>query len=356
VSNQNPQFRPPADRDDDWVAVVIALGALGGLLGWIIFQPNGLQRAQSTIESHQLLAPTNQSEVAAKAPNQTLTDAAPEQTRARDQNSLSPATDSPAAGQSDNVSEDTRLIWPQLSPPTEALNAIALRLGSSTSGSNASPTAQQPLTVPEPSVPTADQQINPELPAPAAPLAFSDLSPEHWAKQYIDALTARGILAGFPDGTFEPDQAMTRAELATQVARAFDLPDQTAAPPTFVDIPTSYWATDGIQAAVKMGFMQGYPDGVFQPGQTVPRVQVIAAIAAGLQLQSAEPTAVLPQYSDQMEIPEWAREKVAAATTADIISGQPDQLELRPNEPATRAEVAAILYYALVYLGALPAE
>ncbi|NJN20971.1 MAG: S-layer homology domain-containing protein [Leptolyngbya sp. RL_3_1] len=146
---------------------------------------------------------------------------------------------------------------------------------------------------------------------------------------------------------------MTRAELATQMARAFNLPERTDAPTNFVDIPTAYWATDGIQAAVKMGFMQGYPNAVFQPEQTVPRVQVIAAIAAGLQLQPVDPAMVLPQYADRIEIPDWAQEKVAAAVTADIISSQPDQTELRPNQPATRAEVAAMLHAALVYLGAL---
>ncbi|NJN20970.1 MAG: S-layer homology domain-containing protein [Leptolyngbya sp. RL_3_1] len=55
------------------------------------------------------------------------------------------------------------------------------------------------MTVPAASVPPADQRAGHGLPAPTAPLAFSDLSSDHWAKQYIDALTARGILAGFPE-------------------------------------------------------------------------------------------------------------------------------------------------------------
>jgi hypothetical protein len=210
---------------------------------------------------------------------------------------------------------------------------------------------QQTLTVPEPTVP-AENTVDALAVPPSEPLVFSDLSTDHWGKPYIDALTAQGILAGFPDGTFGPDQAMTRAEFAAQLAEAFDLSAQ-AETPAFIDLPAQHWAADGIQAAVRTGFMQGYPNAVFQPEQMVPRAQVMAAIAAGLQLSKpTDRTALLSQYPDQTQIPEWAQSPVAAAIAVGIAA--PSQTKLRPNQAATRAEVATMIHRALVYLGELP--
>jgi hypothetical protein len=192
------------------------------------------------------------------------------------------------------------------------------------------------------------------LPVVRAPLSFPDITEGFWAKPYIDALTARGVMSGLPDGSFAPSRPMTRAELATQVANGFAIAPEKPAK-AFTDVPVDYWAQATIAEAVQSGFMTGYPEGDFRPTQTVPRLQVWLALAAGLSLP--KPTAtdtdrLLQQYPDQAEIPAWARDAVAAAIEAGIITAPaaPNN-PLRPNEPATRAEVTTIIYRALAYMG-----
>jgi hypothetical protein len=157
---------------------------------------------------------------------------------------------------------------------------------------------------------------------------------------------------GLPNGTFDPNRPMTRAELAVQVANGFAIAAQKPAR-TFPDVPADYWATAPITKAVQTGFMTGYPEGDFRPNQTVPRLQVLLALAAGLSLPAPNtPDPFLQQYQDQTAIPGWARPSVAAVIAADIITTSPrTQNQLRPNDPATRAEVAAIMYRTLVYMG-----
>jgi hypothetical protein len=147
---------------------------------------------------------------------------------------------------------------------------------------------------------------------------------------------------------------MTRAQFAAQLAQAFaPLPTQRS-PQAFRDVAADTWSTPGINQAVALGFMRGYPEGTFQPDQTVPRVQVMAAIAAGLQMQvPGDPERVLANYPDQTAIPSWARAQTAAAIVASLAGLQPG-VPLDPNRPATRAEVAAMLYQGLVYLGSVP--
>jgi len=214
----------------------------------------------------------------------------------------------------------------------------------------AAPSEAVPLVVPDPKIPDS-ASLN-QLEPLRSPLAFVDVGENYWAKPYIDALTARGVLTGLPDGTFAPDRPLSRAELATQIANAFAMPPQDSFP-SFADLPADYWATETIQAAVAMGFMSGYPDGEFRPTQNVSRLQVLVALAAGLSLpETTVSQQQLQQYADWQTIPPWARQPVGAALEAGIIRpGADTEQRLRPNDPATRAEVATLIYAALVYLG-----
>lgn len=206
------------------------------------------------------------------------------------------------------------------------------------------------VVVPEPQVPNS-VGLNQLVPA-RSPVSFTDVPDTYWAKPYIDALTARNILNGLPNGTFAPERLLSRAELATQVAQAFVVPERNEGK-NFRDLAPNYWATDPINQAVARGFMTGYPAGDFRPEQTVPRLQVLVTLATGLGVPPA--TANSPQlqsYPDWQTIPAWARPQIAAAIQAGIIEAAPDSnRRLRPNEPATRAEVAVMIYRSLVYLG-----
>jgi parallel beta-helix repeat protein len=175
--------------------------------------------------------------------------------------------------------------------------------------------------------------------------AFADVQ-GYWAQTYIQALAAKNIIAGFPDGTFKPNESVTRAQFAAIVSKAFS-PTPQRPPVEFSDVSRNFWAYQAIQTASRGGFVAGYPGGVFQPQQQIPRVQVLVSLANGLKLSSDNPSA-LSVYTDASQIPSYATGPVAAATQRQLVVNYPTPNQLNPNRPATRAEVAAFVYQALV--------
>lgn len=190
-----------------------------------------------------------------------------------------------------------------------------------------------------------------QLPAAAQAAQFSDLSSGYWAAPFIQALASRGIISGFPDGTFRPDAPVTRAQFAAMVNRAFNkAPIRSAA--SFADVPSNYWARNAIQESYTTGFLSGYPGNVFSPEQNIPRAQVLVSLANGLNYTTNNSAAnALQIYSDAEAIPSWAQNSVAAATEQGIVVNYPNADTLNPNRQATRADVAAFIYQALADAG-----
>lgn len=194
-------------------------------------------------------------------------------------------------------------------------------------------------------------------PAPsfAQTSAFSDVPSNYWANPFIAELARRQIIAGFPDGSFRPQQPVTRAQFAAIVRKAFQkTPERTAA--QFTDVPTNYWAYDSIQQAYTTGFLAGYPGNRFEPSQNIPREQVLVSLANGLQYSlSGSSTDPLQYYSDASTISNYARSPIAAATERNIVVNYPNVRFLNPSRSATRADVAAFIYQALVNSGQVTA-
>lgn len=196
-------------------------------------------------------------------------------------------------------------------------------------------------------VPTASTVLE----ASREAVQFADVPDDYWAKPYIDSLSERLVIDGISDDSFAPEQPVTRAQLASAIAQAFPLSEEEAAI-AFSDIEPDYWALGAIDKAVKGGFMNGFPDETFQPTLEVPRVQVLAALVTGL--KSALPDdaeAILGRYGDADQIPSWAAGQIAAATQSNIVVNYPNLDTLNPDQPATRAEVAAMIYQALAAQG-----
>ena len=185
-----------------------------------------------------------------------------------------------------------------------------------------------------------------------ATVTFSDVSPQYWAQPFVTGLAGKKIVSGFPNSSnFEPDKPVTRAELARYIEAAFDR-SKTTDTVNFPDIPSDHWAISAIDEAVSTGFMRGYAEGNFQPDQRIPRVQALVALATGLELKPKnDPDQTLQGFQDRDQIPEWAKSQVAAATEAGLVVNYPDLRALNPDKPATRAEVSAMIYQALVRLG-----
>ncbi|WP_293127957.1 S-layer homology domain-containing protein [Microcoleus sp. bin38.metabat.b11b12b14.051] len=165
--------------------------------------------------------------------------------------------------------------------------------------------------------------------------------------QFIPTVSKRGIIKGFPDGTFRPDALVTRAEFAAMIRSVKKA--KTRAAVGFADVPSNFWARGAIAEAYEMAWMSGYPGNVFRPSQQIPRVQVVVALNNGL---GYEPTCnfqdVLSYYNDAGEIQSYAVKSVAAATEKQLVVSYPNPKSLKPNQSATRAEVAAFIYQTLV--------
>lgn len=188
-------------------------------------------------------------------------------------------------------------------------------------------------------------------PAPAiAQTTFTDVPSNYWAIGFIQELSNRGVIKGFPDGSFRPNEPVTRAQFAAMIRQAFNI-QQVRSSTNFVDVPADYWAATAIQEAYTTGFMSGYPGNIFNPNQNIPRAQVLVSLSSGLQYTTANANTALQVYNDASSIPDYARNGIAAATERRIVVNYPNVQFLNPNQTTTRAEVAAFIYQALVSTG-----
>jgi hypothetical protein len=178
----------------------------------------------------------------------------------------------------------------------------------------------------------------------------------HWAQTFIESLAVREIIRGFPDGTFRPEAPVTRAEFAAMIRKAFPEYGVIRNGVEFADVPVMHWAYNAIQEAYRIGFLQGYPGNTFAPNQSIPRSQILVALANGLNLTTpgTSNTILNTAYLDSDNIPDFARNAIAAATENGLVVNYPTLNRLNPQKIATRAEVAAFIYQALVKTGDLP--
>lgn len=170
----------------------------------------------------------------------------------------------------------------------------------------------------------------------------------HPAEEEIRALSDRGFIAGFPDGTFRPNAAVTRAQFAAMVDSAF-LADRPAARASFPDVPSSHWAAGAIGRAHAAGFLRGYPDGAFRPDQTITRVEVVVSLANGLGFSQGEWRSTAGRFTDSASVADWARASVANADAEGMFSNaRLHQGRLQPTQAASRGVVASYVYLAQV--------
>lgn len=165
----------------------------------------------------------------------------------------------------------------------------------------------------------------------------------------IESLAERKIINGFPDGSFRPQFPVTRAQFAAMVSQAFPSVSPNLSPRQFVDVPRYGWAAGGIQTAYQTGFMSGYPGYRFEPDWGITRAQVLVSLASGLNYSPSGSTVrtLNAAFRDAHQIPPYARNAIAAASQRQLVAYDPKARLLRPNQLATRGEVATFLCQAL---------
>jgi hypothetical protein len=174
--------------------------------------------------------------------------------------------------------------------------------------------------------------------------SFSDVPTTHWAYQYIEGLKQAGWLEGYPDGTFKPDQAATRSDLAVFIASAVaggkaNVPDPgNNVESPYSDVATTDAAFKFIYYAYQHDLMSGYPDGTFKPDQNATRADVAAAVArAKAGGDAAVPTPTTKTFTD-VATDYWAYKYIEYCYSIGAISGYPPVF--KPDDFADRASVA----------------
>ena len=209
--------------------------------------------------------------------------------------------------------------------------------------------------------PTADPE-KPDAPAdkdqpepPVAPVVDLKDIAQHTAYQQIATAIARGYISGYTDGTFRPENKVTRAEFAVMLSRALKLEakSQTA---SFADSNTvPVWARPYVAVLAEQSLISGYEDNTFRPNRQMNQVEIVVMLVRSLKLP-LQPVAELT-FDDASDIPAWARPSIAAAVTAGIIDNAEDgSKRFDPKRAVTRAELVVLVNRMMDYLDTLEQE
>ncbi len=178
-------------------------------------------------------------------------------------------------------------------------------------------------------------------PAPTPSYAATTLPDinNHWAQTYIEHLLGLNLISGFPDGTFKPNQTITRAQAASILANELGLSPQAAA---FPDVPAGHWANGLVGAIAANGTMSGYPDGTFKPDQAMSRAEIASVLSSAYGFSQSSATS---PFSD-VTPGHWAFGSIMTMVDSYITEGYPDGT-FKPNDDMTRAEFSVFMAKAI---------
>ena len=159
----------------------------------------------------------------------------------------------------------------------------------------------------------------------------------HWAEGIIKEMVANEITGGYPDGTFRPDNNITRAEFAVFLVRAFNLHSDNGK--VFADTE-SHWAKNDVATVAAYGIVNGYDANNFGPNDLITREQMALMIVRAAKLATIDEKTT---FADAENISDWAKSSVTTATKSGIINGYPDNT-FRPKSNATRAEAVTVIF------------
>lgn len=174
--------------------------------------------------------------------------------------------------------------------------------------------------------------------------AFSDVQ-GNWAETQIKKWAEKGLVGGYLDGTFKPNNEVTRAEFVALVNRAFGITNA-GAEANFTDVQEGQWCYQDVAAAKAAGYIAGYTDGSFRPNQTITRQEVASILVRLMDLEQT--TEGLEQFNDAGQIPAWSRGAIGAIVKAGLMVGYTDGT-FQAVRSITRAEAVVTLDRALDY-------
>lgn len=168
--------------------------------------------------------------------------------------------------------------------------------------------------------------------------AFSDVS-GHWAEEVINKSSKNGIINGYDDGTFKPDQNMTRAELITVIDNILKIESETNE--YISDITSKDWYYSNIRKAMYFGIINGNGKGKINPNGKITREEAITVLARAFKIE-LEDVNFNSSFSDADAISSWARKEYISFIRKQFINGYSDNT-VRPKKRMTRAELLVII-------------
>ena len=192
------------------------------------------------------------------------------------------------------------------------------------------------------------------------PDSYPDLPPSHWAYEAVTFLTDKQIVVGYPDGLYRPDQKVTRGEFSTMVIKALGLYEKDVPQIFNYQDTKEHWADRNIQVASYYGLVKGYPNEIFRPNDFVTRIEALSIILNALSpenIDSEQAKHFVSVYSDYSEIPDWALIAAGQCQMLGLVYNTPGhETTLEPNRHAVRGELARFLFNMMEAVKVIPSE
>lgn len=184
------------------------------------------------------------------------------------------------------------------------------------------------------------------LPRSAEAAQFSDVPGNAWYKSYLYDLVGKGIINGTSETKFSPSNTLTRGAFAAMLAKTVLTADelkQYAYKGSFKDVGTSNWANTYVNWAVEAGIVNGYPDNTFRPNQELTRQEMAIMVAKFATATGRKMNAVnsAVEFADSSSIRDFAKASVKLCQQAGVINGYPDNT-FRPQGIAKRSEAVTM--------------
>lgn len=200
------------------------------------------------------------------------------------------------------------------------------------------PVEEPEKPVEEPEQPVEEEEQ--EEPGEETPkVEFKDVA-GHWAEAVIKRAAELAIVKGHPDQVFKPDAATTRAEFITMLANLFKW-EAAESSPAFADSgQIGSWAAGAVAQGIERGIIQGYTDGTFRPNQQITRAEMAVMLARALGLKTTNVDS--SSFADDDSIPQWAKSAIEELRKSGLLTGRGNNT-FAPKAQATRAEAVVVL-------------